>query len=369
MKRAARFKTGSVVFDKRRNTCNYLWWEGAKRRSRLIGTLRQFPTKGAAQRAAQALRPEESNDSASEDQVTVKGLAAKYVQARLPHRLSTARVYLSWLNKHVLPEWGDKHINEVQPLAAERWLNSLLLSPKSKVHVRNMLHILVDFAMLTGVLDLGRNPLELVRIRGGSKRRRKPRNLTVEEFRRLSAHLKEPFRTIALLCVCFGLRISEALALKWSDLDWLNGTLQIERGIVEQNVDEVKTAESRRTLTVAPELLAVLKDWHQATEFAANQDWMFASPLKIGRLPYSYTGVWRELKRAAAVAGIGEIATHAFRHTYRTWLDSTGTPVGVQQRLMRHADIRTTMNQYGDALSADMQQAQGKVIQLVFKSA
>jgi hypothetical protein len=39
----------------------------------------------------------------------------------------------------------------------------------------------------------------------------------------------------------------------------------------------------------------------------------------------------------------------------------------VQQRLMRHADIRTTMNQYGDALTADMQQAQGKVIQLVFK--
>jgi integrase len=98
-----------------------------------------------------------------------------------------------------------------------------------------MLHILVDFAMFTGTLVLGRNPLELVRVRGGSKRRRKPRNLTVEEFRRLSAHLKEPFRTITLLCVCFGLRISEALALKWSDLDWLNGTLQVERGIVEQS--------------------------------------------------------------------------------------------------------------------------------------
>jgi hypothetical protein len=88
-----------------------------------------------------------------------------------------------------------------------------------------------------------------------------------------------------------------------------------------------------------------------------------------GKLPYSYTGFWRELKRAAAVAKIGDLATHAFRHTYRTWLDSIGTPVGVQQRLMRHADIRTTMNQYGSALSADMQHAQGKVIQLVFKSA
>jgi integrase len=53
------------------------------------------------------------------------------------------------------------------------------------------------------------------------------------------------------------------LALKWSDVDWLNGTLRIERSIVEQNVDEVKTQDSRRTLTVAKELVEVLKVWKQ----------------------------------------------------------------------------------------------------------
>jgi hypothetical protein len=68
-----------------------------------------------------------------------------------------------------------------------------------------MLHLLVDFAMLIGALPITRNPLDLVRIRGASKRTRKPSNLTVEEFQRLSAQLKEPFRTIGLLCVCFGL--------------------------------------------------------------------------------------------------------------------------------------------------------------------
>jgi integrase len=117
-------------------------------------------------------------------------------------------------------------------------------------------------------------------------------------------------------------------------------------------------------LAVAPELLSVLKNWHGATEFAADQNWMFASPLKIGRLPYSYTGVWRELKRAAAAVGIGEIGTHAFRHTYRTWLDFTGTPVGVQQRLMRHTDIRTTMNQYGHALTAECNWHKGRSFNL-----
>lgn len=54
MKRAARFKTGSVVFDRRRRTWNFLQWENGKRKSRPIGTLQQYPTKSAARCAAQA---------------------------------------------------------------------------------------------------------------------------------------------------------------------------------------------------------------------------------------------------------------------------------------------------------------------------
>jgi integrase len=52
------------------------------------------------------------------------------------------------------------------------------------------------------------------------------------------------------------------------------------------------------------------------------------------------------------------------RHTYRTWLDSVGTPMGVQQKLMRHADIRTTMNVYGEAARAEMMEAHGKIVGL-----
>jgi integrase len=208
------------------------------------------------------------------------------------------------------------------------------------------------------------NPISLVTIKGASKRVRQPRILTVEQFRLLVTHLREPFNTLALMCVCFGLRISEALALKWADVDWLNGTLRVERGIVQQIVDDVKTDDSRRTLTIASELLGVLKIWKQITQFSAPEDWMFPSPVQIGRLPWSYTGVKQKLQRAADAAGIGHLRTHAFRHTYRTWLDSVGTPIGVQQKLMRHSDIRTTMNIYGDAATRDMREASGKVAML-----
>ena len=49
------------------------------------------------------------------------------------------------------------------------------------------------------------------------------------------------------------------------------------------------------------------------------------------------------------------------RHSYRSWLDSVGTPIAVQQKLMRHSDIRTTMNTYGEVVTDEMVQANSKV--------
>jgi integrase len=80
-------------------------------------------------------------------------------------------------------------------------------------------------------------------------------------------------------------------------------------------------------------------------------------------VPYSYSEAWRAFRRAAAQAGIAHISSHSFRHTFRSWLDVVGTPLGVQQRLMRHTDIRTTMS-YGTSAEGDMRQAHEKIVRL-----
>jgi integrase len=51
------------------------------------------------------------------------------------------------------------------------------------------------------------------------------------------------------------------------------------------------------------------------------------------------------------------VGWYAFRHTYRTILDHEGTSIGVQQKLMRHSDVRTTMNHYGTAYEKTKRQA------------
>ncbi len=63
----------------------------------------------------------------------------------------------------------------------------------------------------------------------------------------------------------------------------------------------------------------------------------------------------------------GGIGWHTFRHTYRSWLDETGAPMKVQQELMRHASIQTTMNVYGQAMSSSKREANRKVVEMVLK--
>jgi len=61
------------------------------------------------------------------------------------------------------------------------------------------------------------------------------------------------------------------------------------------------------------------------------------------------------------------MGTHAFRHTHRTWLNEVGTPIATQQKMMRHSDIRTTMNIYGTVFDDSMVTASSKIAALAFR--
>jgi integrase len=367
MKRAIRIQQGSVVFNKRFATWNFLWCENGHRRSKVIGSLREFPTKASAWRAAEPLR-KAIQQSESGGVLTVRNLVEHFRQEKMPRRYSTRRGYETWL-KHILPRWGEYPIRALQARPVQLWLESLSKAPKSKVHVRGLIRALWEHAMWRGDVPVQRNPMELVRVAGATKRIRQPRSLTVEEFQKFVEQLEEPCRTIALVCVCFGLRISECLALQWGDVDWLQGKLRVERAIVHQRVDKVKTIYSERKMSIDAEMLEVLKVWRQKTQFSSGEDWIFASSVKLGRFPVSYPWVLRMFQQAADKAGIGSLGTHSLRHSYRSWLDAVGTTVAVQQKLMRHSDIRTTMNVYGDVVTDEMAQAHSKVVRLVLPRA
>jgi integrase len=311
----------------------------------------------------------ELNSADHNPKLTFGGLIERYKLDKLPERYSTRASYLSCLNVHVAPKWGDWTLEQMAkvPYEVEKWFNELTLAPKTKGHIKGLMHRLFECAMKWGLYPIGRNPMELVEIKNVSKRRRQPRVLSSDEFWKLIGFLNEPYHSMVLTCQCLGLRISEVMALKWSDFDFDSLTLRVQRGIVHGRVDDVKTEYSNDDLPLDPEYGAVMLAWKtQCTE--TPEQWVFPNP-STQRPYWQETVAARQIKPAAIKAGLGSgIGWHIFRHTYRTWLDAAGAPMSIQRELMRHASIQTTMNVYGRATMTDAKrQANSNVVRMALR--
>jgi len=172
---------------------------------------------------------------------------------------------------------------------------------------------------------------------------------------------------MAVVAQCLGLRVSEILALQWPDINFGELTMRVTRGVVDGVVDEVKTECSEDDLPLDPDLATVLLSWKERCP-KSDEGRMFPSPI-TGRCYHASPIQQDYIRPAGRKLCLGDIGWHTFRHTYRSWLDSVGTSMGVQQKLMRHAQIATTMNVYGDAMMESKRAANSKVVQMALRPA
>ena len=253
-----RYQHGTIELKERARgpaTWQFRWRDKTgKRMSEEIGTIVKYQTRSAVDRCSKVayLRMKINSDQPAEPDEKFGAVLERYVQEEIPKRFSTQHAYLSYINNHIRPKWGECSLTEVKPLAVRDWLKSIQdkegrrpLAGKTKGHIKGLMHRIFDCAMLWEYLPPDRNPMSLVRIEGSSKRRRKPRVLTPEEFAKLITALdREPCRTMVILALCTGVRCSELVALKWNDFDWENLSVYIRRAIVSGRVDDVKTEYS-----------------------------------------------------------------------------------------------------------------------------
>jgi integrase len=353
----------------------YRWRErrrdrGYTKRSEVIGPVSMVKTEANAWRIIEHRKFDVNPDRSRNQPVTIGLIVDRFLETELAEvRHSTAGAYRSYLNHHIKPRWGDHPIATIRPFAVEQWLKGLDLAPRTRGHLHHLMRVLWNCAMRWELVDIGANPMKLVRVRGTSKRQREPVVLTIAQCHRLIEELAEPFRTMVILDLATGLRCSELFALQWCDVLWERSMLLVRRAIVTGVVSDVKTKYSKAGMPLDPALAEVLSEWREKTLFKDLEDWVFASPFKAGKAPWYPWGVERRHVIPAGIrSGIGRIGWHTFRHTFRTLLDETGAPMKVQQELMRHADIRTTMNVYGKAMEASKREAHGKVVRLVLPS-
>ena len=208
--------------------------------------------------------------------------------------------------------------------------------------------------------------MQLVRVKDVSKRVERPSVLTAEEFQKVLPHVREPYRTMVLIAGCLGLRAGEIVGLQWADFDFDKLTLLVQRGVVHGRVGDVKTEYSRDFVPLAPELVGELLAYRQHCH-QTREGWLFANPATDK--PYHQEEIQKKhIRPAAKAAGITTtVGWKTFRHSFRSWLDQTEAPIGVQRELMRHASIQTTMNVYGRAMTDGKRQAHGNVVQMVLK--
>jgi integrase len=194
--------------------------------------------------------------------------------------------------------------------------------------------------------------------------------LTPGEIRTLIDGLKLRERTLVFIAASTGIRQSELFALKWSDINFSAGTMNVARSIVHGFVGPCKTESSQKPVPIHPLVTEALDKWKSQSAYRQPEDWVFASRHSDGRLPYWGQAILHKyLRPAARELGIEKrFGWHTFRHTYSTLLRSVGTEFKVMQELLRHSTIRSTLDVYTQPITPAKQNAQAAVMALVFSS-
>lgn len=310
------------------------------------------------------------------DRQTVGGFLELWLNdvARHTVRPSTWESYARILRLHVIPDLGRKGLSKLTPQDLAR-LYSLLLQKGLSPRTAQLAHAVIHRALEQAVRwnQLGRNPADQV---DAPRPRRQPiEPLTADQATRfLDAAQPDRLEALYVLAVTTGMRQGELLGLRWADVEWTVGTVQIRQqvGRVKGGMAfmEPKTAKSRRTValpTLAVEALRRHRNRQLEERLLAGSLWqdhdlVFASRVgsPVERQNLMRRSFWPILDRAE----LRRIRFHDLRHTAATLLLTQGIHPKVVQERLGHATISVTMDVYSHVMPNLQQEAAQKLDKL-----
>ena len=329
----------------------------------------EYPTEASVWKAVEGqLGSLNENSLAGKINYTFGQLIDKYLKEELPSLAwSTQSTNRSLIELHIRPKWSHTRLADMKALAVKNWIDKELpFGAASKARARNIISRLLDLAMLWELTPtVERNPMQLVKVKGSTKRQKPLTIVTVDQFKKLVRALPEPVNFIALLTGAYGLRISETLALRWSDIDEDKMTLTIQRVYTHSRMKDVpKTESSYRVLPLQQAIKTTLLVWKKQVNPKSDDELMFRG-VRAGKPRSDSTLLTDYLKPAAGKVGIVGMGWHVLRHSYKTWLADKGTAPSQIKDLMGHADIDTTMNVYGRTVTEEMREANAQIVGLL----
>lgn len=372
LKGSNRFQNGSLTLVKNKKADDswfFRYYEDVAgnrvHRNLRIGTARELPRRRDAEKAVLSLRATINSGVRSPE--TVSDLVAHYRKHELTlerKAYATVEAHESYLTLHILPKWQDHKLSEVKTVVVEKWLEFLSLAPATKTKIRNIMSAVYSHGIRHEWISF--NPISKVRC--SAKRLREPDVLTPSEFQALLRELPLRERAAVMLAGSTGLRRSELFALRWSDVNFFTMEVAVTRSCVRNHFGDTKTEASRKPVPLHDSVCEVLAEWRGTSLYKDDDDFLFPSLRKNGTQPLMPDMVLRKIIRPALVrAGVTgkTVGWHSFRHSLATNLRSLGVDVKVAQELLRHANSRTTMDLYTQAVSADKRSARLRQVQLL----
>jgi integrase len=377
------------------------------RRKKQIGTLDQYKTKAAAEKATIGLRLAINSGKRSElsRNLSMKQLIQHFREKELVDHgedgraWSTRDRYEGCLNAWIEPRWGDVALDEIKAPMVEEWLRDLRckprkhrkqqtasakwkqakkdlkrLAPATKAKIRELMSVLYNHAIRWDFI--GYNPISGPNrgagVRQSSKRERIPDILAVSEMQAIVAELEMRERVLLFLDMATGLRRGELTGIQWGDIDFENLLIDVRRSVVDQVVGRCKNEASQKPVPLDEYTARDLLDWHQETPYRNSEDWVFASNSnragkKRGKQPLWLSTIMRyHIQPVIKRLGIDKrVSWHTFRRTYTTLLQANREDVKVVQELLRHSSVKVTMDIYAQAQMPAKRAAQHKVVEMI----
>jgi integrase len=288
---------------------------------------------------------------------TVEAYLAEWLSqvASVRVRPSTLRSYDMNVRLHIVPRIGRRQLGALSARDVRQMLDDMRgggAGPRVIQHVHATLRVALEHAVREELLP--RNVAKLVQVKAPPREERTP--LTVEEAQTLlKAARDDRLHALYVATLLLGMRRSESLALRWSDVDLDEGALAIRRtvhrvageGLVEL---PTKTRQSTRTVPLPPVVVAALRRHRvrQAVERDAggwqDRELLFTTPRGTVIDPRNFTRMFGEL---CDRAGVRRVHLHDLRHTCVTLLLQLGVPPRVVMQIVGHSTLDMTMRVYG----------------------
>ncbi len=255
---------------------------------------------------------------------------------------STRAKYLRHLQNHILPRWRDTLVHEFRAKPVLDWLQQEAQSWYLMADLRNLMSGIFTKAQAWELLpDSFANPMHRVKLPRKWEVRQK-RILSPEQTMRVLARLRDPVLLINQTCLETGARVSEVTGLRIQQVDLKLGIVRIEQRHWRGDIDEPKTARSRRTLALGT-LRERYRRWIAGLADRSGEGWVFPQQ-QDGKRPMWDSGVRKALKQAAAVEGcdFAGLGPHTLRRANITWRQEVGGSSIEASQIAGHANSKMT---------------------------